>query len=151
MFSNRKKSPNINLVSKEDGDKRSILVVEDDAVALDLLEEILKRNDFRVWVASSVDRAITVLERVTVDLVLSDIRMPEKGGMDLLRHLKANRPEIPVVLLSAFGDEHLWVEALSSGAVDLIPKPFKKQEIIDVINRALVPSSGQGGKPTSPG
>jgi two-component system response regulator FlrC len=147
MFSNRKKSPNINLVSGEDGRKKSILVVEDDAVALDLLEEILKRNNFRVWVASSVAMAVGVLERVDVDLVLSDIRMPERGGMDLLRLLREQRPTLPVVLLSAFGDEHLWVEALSYGAVDLIPKPFKKQEIIDVINRTLFGPSGPEGNP----
>ena len=148
MFSHRKKSPNISLVSGKDEEKRSILVVEDDAVALDLLEEILKRNDFRVWVASSVDKAIDILGRVSVDLVLSDIRMPEKGGMDLLRHVQEHRPSLPVVLLSAFGDEHLWVEALSFGAVDLIPKPFKKQEVIDVINRTFRSNSGQEEAPS---
>ncbi len=137
MYSSRKKSSNIHLVSGNEGAGRSILVVEDDAVALDLLAEILRRNQFRVWVASSVDMAIGLLEKTAVDLVLSDLRMPDRDGMDLLRHIRENNSDLPVVLLSAFGDEHLWVEALSAGAVDLIPKPFKKQEIIDVINRTL--------------
>ncbi len=141
MYSSRKKSSNIHLVSGKEGAGRSILVVEDDAVALDLLAEILRRNQFRVWVASSVDMAIGLLEKTAVDLVLSDLRMPDRDGMDLLRHIRENNSDLPVVLLSAFGDEHLWVEALSAGAVDLIPKPFKKQEIIDVINRTL---SGRG-------
>ncbi|MDA8028067.1 MAG: response regulator [Nitrospiraceae bacterium] len=141
MYSSRKKSSNIHLVSGNEGAGRSILVVEDDAVALDLLAEILRRNQFRVWVASSVDMAIGLLEKTAVDLVLSDLRMPDRDGMDLLRHIRENNSDLPVVLLSAFGDEHLWVEALSAGAVDLIPKPFKKQEIIDVINRTL---SGRG-------
>ncbi len=137
MYSSRKKSSNIQLISGDNESGKSILVVEDDAVALDLLAEILRRNHFRVWVASSMEAALSVLERTAVDLVLSDIRMPDRGGMDLLRYLRDHHPDLPVVLLSAFGDEHLWVEALSSGAVDLIPKPFKKQEIIDVINRTL--------------
>ncbi len=141
MYSSRKKSSNIRLVSGNEDPGKSILVVEDDAVALDLLAEILRRNHFRVWVASSVDMAIGLLKKTAVDLVLSDIRMPDRGGMDLLRHIRETDSALPVVLLSAFGDEHLWVEALSSGAVDLIPKPFKKQEIIDVINRTL---SGRG-------
>ncbi len=141
MCSSRKKSSNIRLVSESDVTGKSILVVEDDAVALDLLAEILRRNHFRVWMASSVEMALELLEKTSVDLVLSDIRMPERGGMDLLRHLREHHADLPVVLLSAFGDEHLWVEALSAGAVDLIPKPFKKQEIIDVINRTL---SGRG-------
>ena len=137
MYSSRKKSSNIHLVSGNEGAGRSILVVEDDAVALDLLAEILRRNQFRVWVASSVDMAIGLLEKTAVDLVLSDLRMPDRDGMDLLKHIREKNSDLPVVLLSAFGDEHLWVEALSAGAVDLIPKPFKKQEIIDVINRTL--------------
>ncbi|MGC8529839.1 MAG: response regulator [Leptospirillia bacterium] len=125
------------LVSEVESEKRSILVVEDDDVALDLLAEILRRHHFQVWTASSVTSALEFLEKRPVDLVLSDIRMPERGGMDLLKQIRENQSRIPVVLLSAFGDEHLWVEALSAGAVDLIPKPFKKQEIIDVINKTL--------------
>ncbi len=125
------------LVSDEEPEKKSILVVEDDEVALDLLAEILRRNNFTVWTASSVVSALDLIKKNPVDLVLSDIRMPEKGGMDLLKYIREDNSRIPVVLLSAFGDEHLWVEALSAGAVDLIPKPFKKQEIIDVINKTL--------------
>ena len=125
------------LVSEAEPQKRSILVVEDDDVALDLLAEILRRHHFQVWTASSVAFALELLEKRPVDLVLSDIRMPERGGMDLLKQIRESQSRIPVVLLSAFGDEHLWVEALSAGAVDLIPKPFKKQEIIDVINKTL--------------
>ena len=125
------------LVSDEKSEKKSILVVEDDDVALDLLAEILRRHHFNVWTASSVASALELIGKNPVDLVLSDIRMPEKGGMDLLKHIREEHSRIPVVLLSAFGDEHLWVEALSAGAVDLIPKPFKKQEIIDVINKTL--------------
>ncbi|MCL5954055.1 MAG: response regulator [Nitrospirae bacterium] len=125
------------LVSEALPEKRSILVVEDDDVALDLLAEILRRHHFQVWTASSVAAALEFLEERPVDLVLSDIRMPERGGMDLLKQIRESQSRIPVVLLSAFGDEHLWVEALSAGAVDLIPKPFKKQEIIDVINKTL--------------
>lgn len=127
----------MHLVSDEKPEKKSILVVEDDDVALDLLAEILRRHHFNVWTASSVVSAIDLMMKTPVDLVLSDIRMPEKGGMDLLKHIREAHSRIPVVLLSAFGDEHLWVEALSAGAVDLIPKPFKKQEIIDVINKTL--------------
>jgi two-component system response regulator FlrC len=125
------------LVSDEKPEKKSILVVEDDDVALDLLAEILRRHHFNVLTSSSVVSALELIKKTPVDLVLSDIRMPEKGGMDLLKHIRDAHSRIPVVLLSAFGDEHLWVEALSAGAVDLIPKPFKKQEIIDVINKTL--------------
>lgn len=127
----------MHLVSDEKTEKKSILVVEDDDVALDLLAEILRRHHFNVLTASSVVSALELIKKTPVDLVLSDIRMPEKGGMDLLKHIRDAHSRIPVVLLSAFGDEHLWVEALSAGAVDLIPKPFKKQEIIDVINKTL--------------
>ncbi|MHB8369689.1 MAG: response regulator [Leptospirales bacterium] len=137
MTSGAERKHNIRLVSGGESDKKAILVVEDDEVALDLLAEILRRSHFHVWTAASVHAAVDLLKKTRVDLVLSDIRMPDQGGMDLLRHIRESHSEIPVVLLSAFGDEHLWVEALSAGAVDLIPKPFRKQEIIDVINKTL--------------
>lgn len=137
MTSNSGKKYTMRLVSDEKPEKKSILVVEDDDVALDLLAEILRRHHFNVLTSSSVVSALELIKKTPVDLVLSDIRMPEKGGMDLLKHIRDAHSRIPVVLLSAFGDEHLWVEALSAGAVDLIPKPFKKQEIIDVINKTL--------------
>ncbi|MHB1286712.1 MAG: response regulator [Leptospirales bacterium] len=119
------------------GGKRRVLVVEDDGVALDLLEEILKRGGFLVSVAQSYEEALHRLTSDRISLILTDLKMPGKTGMDLLRSVKDLYPDLPVILLTAFGDEHLWVEALSSGAVDLIPKPFKKQEILEVVTRTL--------------
>ncbi len=119
------------------GGKRRVLVVEDDGVALDLLEEILKRGGFLVSVAQSYEEALHRLTSDRISLILTDLKMPGKTGMDLLRSVKDLYPDLPVILLTAFGDEHLWVEALSSGAADLIPKPFKKQEILEVVTRTL--------------
>ena len=117
--------------------RRKVLVVEDDVVALDLLEEILKRAGFGVSVAQSCEEALERLETDSISLILTDIKMPGKTGMDLLKIVQDLHPDLPVVLLTAFGDEHLWVEALSSGAVDLIPKPFKKQEVLDIVQKTL--------------
>lgn len=119
------------------GGKRRVLVVEDDGVALDLLEEILKRGGFLVSVAQTYEEALQRLLSDRISLILTDLKMPGKTGMDLLKTVKDLYPDLPVILLTAFGDEHLWVEALSSGAVDLIPKPFKKQEILEVVKRTL--------------
>ena len=116
---------------------RRVLVVEDDVVALDLLEEILKRNGFGVSVAQSYEEALERLSTDKISLILTDIKMPGKTGMDLLKVVQDLYPDLPVVLLTAFGDENLWVEALSSGAVDLIPKPFRKQEVLDIVQRTL--------------
>ncbi|MHB1926850.1 MAG: response regulator [Leptospirillum sp.] len=116
---------------------RRVLVVEDDVVALDLLEEILKRNGFGVSVAQSYEEALERLSTDKISLILTDIKMPGKTGMDLLKVVQDLYPDLPVVLLTAFGDEHLWVEALASGAVDLIPKPFRKQEVLDIVQRTL--------------
>lgn len=119
------------------GEKKRILVVEDDGVALDLLEEILKRGGFSVSVAQSYDEALIRLASDGISLILTDLKMPGHTGMDLLKTVKGHYPDLPVIILTAFGDEHLWVEALSSGAAELIPKPFKKQEILEVVQRVL--------------
>ncbi len=134
--------------------RKKILVVEDDVVALDLLEEILKKGGFAVAVSQSAEEAIAHLDQEEASLILTDLRMPGRSGMDLLRSIKKNHPDLPVIILTAFGDEHLWVEALSLGAIDLIPKPFKKQEIIEVVQRTLdaIGRSPNGpSRPASPG
>ena len=130
-------SPKDLAFTRSEHPRRKVLVVEDDVVALDLLEEILKKGGFGVSVAQSCEEALERLKKDSISLILTDIKMPGKTGMDLLKIVQDLHPDLPVVLLTAFGDEHLWVEALSSGAVDLIPKPFKKQEVLDIVQKTL--------------
>jgi DNA-binding NtrC family response regulator len=114
-----------------------ILVVEDDAVARDLLREILNAEGFEV---DAVDDGAPAVERAAsgrYDLVVSDIRMERVGGMDVLRAFSEKAPATPVILITAFGDVTGAMEAIGHGAYDYVSKPFNVEELRQTVARAL--------------
>ena len=133
-------------LSKESPQKTSvgakkILVVDDDPVSRDLLKEVLQKEGFDVRLAESGEAATAALAREDFPLVLSDIRMKQKSGFDLLRELKEkekgkDRPPTVVVLMTGFGSMEGALEALREGAFDYISKPFQLADLRTLIARA---------------
>ena len=115
----------------------AILVVDDDAVAAELLAEVLVKEGYDVQVAASGSEAIRLAEETPFDLVITDIRMPEASGLEVVRTLKQRRPETTLIVITAFGSFQTAVEAIQSGAYDYISKPFKMEEMKLTVRRAL--------------
>jgi DNA-binding NtrC family response regulator len=113
-----------------------ILIVEDEESVRLALTDLLGDAGHDVRNADHVPAALAMLESFTPELVLSDIRMPMVSGFDFLEILRRDHAQVPVVLLTAHGDERTAVQALKAGAWDYIPKPFDNAEIIAVIQRA---------------
>lgn len=117
---------------------RNILVVDDELDMLQLLKRSLAKDmDCGVEVASSGEMALEQLDRHAIDLVLSDIRMPGMGGMDLLQQIKLAYPGLTVIMMSAFGDIDLAVAAMKHGAYDFITKPFDHDALVMRLEKAL--------------
>jgi DNA-binding NtrC family response regulator len=116
---------------------RSILVVDDDAAMREMIVSLLEEQGFRASGCGGVDEALELLREQPADAVLSDIRMPGKSGLDLLGEIRELRPEVPVVLMTAFGSIDSAVEAMRAGAFDYVTKPFKKDEVLVVLERAF--------------
>ena len=114
-----------------------ILVVDDDAVARELLAEALKKEGYEVEAFSNGADAIERGRGQRVDLVLTDIRMGTVDGLTVLREFKRFSPDTSIVLLTAFGSLEGAIEAIKQGAYDYLAKPFKKEEIKLVVQRAL--------------
>jgi DNA-binding NtrC family response regulator len=114
-----------------------ILVVDDEEQMRDLLAKVLERNDYEVSVVSDGAAALASLEREPVDLVLTDVRMPGIDGMEALRAIKELNPEIVVIIMTAFGSIDQAVQAVKDGAYDYINKPFKIDELLLTIQKAL--------------
>ncbi|WP_447972705.1 sigma-54-dependent transcriptional regulator [Nitrospira sp. Kam-Ns4a] len=114
-----------------------ILVVDDDAVARDLLAEALRKEGYCVEAVGSGEEAIERGRRQRFDLVLTDIRMGAVDGYAVLREFKQLSPGTPIVLLTAFGSMEGAIEAIKQGAYDYLAKPFKKEEIKLVVRRSL--------------
>jgi DNA-binding NtrC family response regulator len=114
-----------------------LLVVDDDPVTLDLLKEVLSKEGYGVETALSGEEAIKQGMDTFFDLIVTDVRMGEKDGMEVLRSFKKISPETTVIMITAFGSIETAIEAIREGAFDYISKPFKLDEIRFTIRRAL--------------
>jgi DNA-binding NtrC family response regulator len=117
--------------------KRRVLIVEDDEVFLRPLRRALELEGFEVLTAGSGEEALDLLKREDVDLALTDQRLPGMDGVQVVRQLKTEHPEIGVVVMTAYGTIGAAVEATRLGAEDYLVKPFEPEEILLVLRRAL--------------
>jgi len=116
----------------------NILVVDDDAETLELLQEILGEEGYRVVASSSGEEALEVGKQELFDVIISDMRLGANlDGLDVLRTYKTLQPESEVILITAFGSMETAIEAVKAGAFDYISKPFKIDEVLLQVERAL--------------
>ena len=113
-----------------------ILVVDDEARILLLLQSLLKANGFDAVTAKDGMQALELLKRDAFDLVISDLRMSPMDGMTLFREIKTLFPAMPVILLTAYASVETAIEAMKCGAFDYLTKPFKVDEMLATIRRA---------------
>ena len=114
-----------------------ILVIDDDSPLCELLEEDLSRRGHRVWTALKVADAREFLHQHEIDIVLTDLNMPEISGIDFCAELHANRPDLPVVIMTAFGSLETAIAALRAGAYDFVTKPVDLDLLSISLGRAL--------------
>ena len=117
--------------------ERSILIVDDDRAMGEMLASMLGEAGYDPRVTTSAKQAVAAAETHEFHAVLSDIKMPEGSGIELAGKLRELRPSMPVVLMTAFGSIDSAVEAMRAGAFDYITKPFKRDEILVVMERAV--------------
>jgi DNA-binding NtrC family response regulator len=115
----------------------SVLVADDDAVARDLLVEVLVREGYRVRAAAGGAEAVRLAESEVFDLALIDLRMPDVDGLAVLERLRALDPSPPVLILTAFATMETAIEAIRHGAYDYLSKPFRIDEIKLAVRRVL--------------
>ncbi len=116
----------------------NILVVDDDADTRELLREVLSDEGYRVNTSGSGEDATEIGQRELFDVIISDMRLgPDLNGLDVLRAYKTLQPESEVILITAFGSMETAIEAVKAGAFDYISKPFKIDEVLLQVQRAL--------------
>ncbi len=115
--------------------RHRVLVVDDEPLILDLLKETLKRRSFEVNLVDRGEAALKTLESSHFDLIITDVKLPDVNGMDILRRAK-NLPDSPgVIMITAYGTIKHAVEAMKEGAFDYITKPFEIDELEITLDR----------------
>ena len=122
-------------------DKGNIWVVDDDESIRWVLERGLSENGIAVETFDSANKVIKKLETENPSLILTDIKMPGKSGIDLLDEVKELRPEIPIIIMTAHSDLKSAVESYEHGAWEYLPKPFDIEEAVSMVQRATAKDS----------
>ncbi len=118
-------------------EKLKVLVIDDERIVLDSVSRILKEENFKVEVSlSGLDGLKQAVERA-YDIVLTDLRMPDIGGMRVLRDIKRAKPSLPVVMITGYGSVRTAVQAMKLGAAEYLQKPFSPEELTAAVKSAL--------------
>src|ERR1700733_3106003 len=115
---------------------RRVLVVDDEENLRLVVRTFLKREGYEVEVAATGEEALGLVETFGPDVIITDVRMPKMGGLDLLATLKAKGNDCTVIVMSAYGNVDLALEAMKAGSYDYIQKPFKAEEVILTLRKA---------------
>ncbi len=117
--------------------KPRVLIVEDEDKMRRILELILSPDGYHIDLAEDGSKALSLLDKFSYDLVITDLKMPVVDGMEVLKAINKLSPNVPVVVITAYGSVGSAVEAMKDGAFDYITKPFEKEEIRIVASKAI--------------
>ena len=134
-------------------DSMNILVVDDEQIVLDSINKHLRKEDCTVHAVLSVEAALKLMGEIEIDIVLTDLMMPDIDGMEFMKMVKDRRPNTPVIIVTGYATVSTAQQATQLGAFDYVAKPFAKSELLGVIHRAFdaVRHANGAGQPADGG
>ncbi len=117
--------------------KAKILIVDDEIVICKSCEKVFKRAGHTTFTATGGKEALSILNRESFDVVFTDLKMIDMGGMEVLQEIKQKYPDTLVVIITGYATVASAVETMRSGAFDFLPKPFTPTELLGILNKAL--------------
>jgi DNA-binding NtrC family response regulator len=116
----------------------TIIIVDDELDMLELLEMIItEKTPHQVVTTNNPLEVSLMMRQHEADLLVTDLRMPAMGGIELIKKIKEDYPILPIIVITAYGSSQSAEESVAAGAYDYITKPFRKDQILITINRAL--------------
>ena len=103
----------------------TVLLVDDDEGIREVLQEIIELFGFSCRTAESAEESLRLLEEEPFDLMISDIKMPNMNGMELLREVKSNHPDVDIIMITGFSADYSFNDVVNAGASDIITKPLR--------------------------
>ena len=123
-----------------------ILVVDDEGIVLDSCRRVLEEDGFDVLLVTSADKAISAIEDEEPSVLLMDVKMPLRDGMDLMREVKERWPSIPIIVMSGYHTTETIEEANKMGASAFINKPFTPDELLETVQKVVQKEEHHGKK-----
>ena len=117
--------------------KYSILLVDDDREFAKAMKRMFEKSGFGITLAFDGGEALKLLSNDAFDLIISDLRMPNVDGAELMEELSRQKVEIPIVFLTAYGEVESYMDVMNLGAFEYLHKPVRKKEILGVVEKAL--------------
>lgn len=124
--------------------KENILIVDDDVNILELLQRHLQSWNYHVFKAISVKEAVTILRDTSIDLLITDLKMPEVDGSELIKFVSEHYPKLPKLVVTGYPSVQDSLAAIKSGVVDYLTKPFTKDELKSALDNSLNSSEKKG-------
>ena len=118
-------------------EKKRILIVDDALTTLEVLQRNLKSKGFQIYTAQNVANAIKILESISIDLVITDYKMPKVSGLDLIKHVRENFKNSEVMMITGYASVEGAVNAVKTGAEEYLAKPFTDEELFSAVRRTL--------------
>ncbi|WP_159519034.1 sigma-54-dependent transcriptional regulator [Sunxiuqinia indica] len=115
----------------------NILIIDDDVTFCFMLQTLLEKNKYRVTTVFSPIEAKRIIQEKEFDIVMTDLRMPDMSGMDLIRLIKNQAPASQIIMMTGYADIATAIESIKKGAFNYIPKPLNPDEVLNVIKEAL--------------
>ena len=117
--------------------RKNILVVDDESTITEALNVILTEAGYRVLTAQNFAESTAILSQTPIDLVITDLCLPDGTGIDVITHVKSETPETEVILMTAHGSVDITIEAIKRGAYYYLEKPYAPDRLYTLVNRAL--------------
>jgi DNA-binding NtrC family response regulator len=124
-------------MGSSDGRRYRIMLVDDDREVLDVLTETLESESYVCRAAPTARQALRILTQEAFDLLITDVRLPDLSGLELLQTLRKNQPGLPTIVITGYASIEDTKKAMRLGAVDYLPKPFGAQTVLSAVERAL--------------
>jgi len=125
--------------------------VDDDVIVIKSCRRILEAEGFEVTTVPSADDALEKIKLYDFDLLVMDVKMPKHDGIFLMREIKKNWPDIPIIVMSGYPTPETIADVLKLGAIQFIPKPFKPDEFMKSIQQVIQKMSHKKSFPTGAG
>lgn len=125
--------------------------MDDDAIVIKSCRRILEAEGFEVTSVPSADEALEKIKYYEFDLLLMDVKMPKHDGIFLMREIKKNWPDIPIIVMSGYPTPETIADVLKLGATQFIPKPFRPDELVKSVRQVIQKTPRKKSSPTGDG